>query len=519
MLGQLIQLESYQFNSHALPLFAAGALILFMSALTLTHERGSRVAVPLFWMALAISLWLAGFGVMYCSQNTYVAIWWAKFAHSGIVFVPTTALYFTARVVGKETFSPGRSLTFSAMVSAMYLALVYISPEFIIGIQQQWWGPYPRYGAIGSTFIVFLLLLITTCIGLFWKSLRNTPKDTSLHRRSKLFLVATCVGAASIVDFLPMYGFDVFPFGRITMLCLFAITTYVTWRYRLVDLTPAFVGQQITDTMTDALIVMDRDGIIRLTNAAACRLLDREEDTLVGTSIASCLGDEFGAHLEPLSEGVPLRDVESVVTGSDGEPTTISLSASVMRDRYRVPVAFVYTLRDISHRKRAEDRIRQLAYFDDLTSLPNRAQSNEQLHHCLEIAAAENIPVATLFIDLDHFKRINDTLGHSAGDVLLTQVAERLRNCVRECDLLATSHPTGAQSFVARLGGDEFIICLFDISTQHDIDKVAKRILSSLAEPFQLGQHEVFITASVGVSRFPDDGCDVQSLLKNADTA
>ncbi|MBT8136042.1 MAG: EAL domain-containing protein [Gammaproteobacteria bacterium] len=519
MLAQIFQAQAYAFNSHALPLFAAAGLILFMSALTLTHERGSRVAVPLFLMALATAFWLVGFGVMYCARTTAAALWWARFAHAGIVFIPTAALYFAARVVGKSSFAPGRSLTFAASVSAMFLVLAFVSPEFIIGMQQHWWGQYPRYGAIGSMFIVFLVLLVTTCIIVFFNAMRCSPRDTALHRRSKLFLVASCVGAASVVDFMPMYGLDVFPIGKVTMLCLFAITTYVTWRYRLVDLTPSFVGQQITDTMTDALIVMDRDGIIRLTNEATCRLLGREEEEMVGETVTACLGESLGAHLEQLAGGEPLRDIESTVVNKDGQTTTISLSASMMHDRYRMPVAFVYTLRDISHRKRAEDRIRQLAYFDDLTSLPNRTQSNEQLHRCLEIAAAENIPVATLFIDLDRFKRINDTLGHSAGDVLLRQVAERLRGCVRECDLLAEAHPAGAQSFVARLGGDEFIICLFDVSTQQDIDRVARRILAALSDPFQLGKHEVFITASIGVSRFPDDGCDVQSLLKNADTA
>ncbi len=519
MLAQVFQVQAYGFNTHSIPLFAAAALILFMSALTLTHERASRVAMPLFFLALATSVWLAGFGVMYCTTNTAASLFWARAAHIGIVFIPTTALYFAARVVGHETFRPGRSLGFAVMVSMMFAALAFVSPEFVVSIQDRYWGPYPRYGAIGSTFVVFLLVLVGTCIGLFLQSMRNSPPDTSLHRRSKLFLVASCVGSISIIDFMPMYGLDVFPVGRVTMLCLFVITTYVTWRYRLVDLTPAFVGQQITDTMTDALVVMDRDGIVRLTNAAACRLLAREEEEMVGETISKCLGEPLGAHLETLASGDPVRDIESVLRNCDGDEITISLSASVMTDRYGMPVAFVYTLRDISHRKEAEDRIRQLAYYDDLTNLPNRTQSNEQLHHCLEIAASENIPVATLFIDLDRFKRINDTLGHSAGDVLLTQVAERLKHCIRDCDLLTKAHPTGGQSFVARLGGDEFIICLFDIYEQRDIDKVAKRILGSLAEPFQLGQHEVFITASIGVSRFPDDGCDVQSLLKNADTA
>ena len=303
MPNPVFQIQSYAFNGHALPLFAAGALILFMSALTLTHERASKVAVPLFFLATASSIWLIGFSVMYCTLNADVALWWARISHIGIVFMPTTGLYFAAQVVGKDTFDPGRSLPFAAIVSVMFLALVYISPEFIVSMEDQWWGPYPLYGAIGKIFVVFMGLLTATCICLFWKSLRETPTDTSMHRRSKLFLVATCVGAVSIIDFMPMFGLNMFPIGRITMLFLFLITTYVTWRYRLVDLTPAYVGQQITDTMTDALVVMDRDGIVRLTNAAACRMLERAEEDMVGTPVAETLGESFRAHLQSLAIG------------------------------------------------------------------------------------------------------------------------------------------------------------------------------------------------------------------------
>ncbi|NNF67485.1 MAG: EAL domain-containing protein [Gammaproteobacteria bacterium] len=519
MLGDVFQLALYQVNGYSIPLFAAAALILFMSALTLAYERGSRVASPLFVLALSTSWWLAGFGMMYCSQNLELALWWCKAAHIGIVFLPTTALYFTANVVGRDNFSAGRSLTFAASVSMMFLVLVYISPDFISGIERRWWGPYPFYGPVGSTFVVFLVMLFATCIGLFWTSLRSAPRDTSMHRRSKLFMVAFIVGTTSIIDFLPMYDVDIFPVGRITMLCLFTITTYVTWRYRLVDLTPSFVGQQIAETMTDALIVMDRDEIVRLTNRSACRMLGRSQEEMLGQSLSATLGDNFVAFLETLSSGKPLRDVETCVLDSMGKSKTISLSGSIMRDRYQKPVAFVYTIRDISQRKAAEDRIRQLAYFDVLTDLPNRAQSNEQFEKCLQIAGEKDIPVTALFIDLDRFKRINDTLGHSAGDELLQQVATRLGTCVREYDVLAKNSPDGAENFVARLGGDEFVICLFDVYEIQEIDKINKRILLSMAEPFQLGQHEVFITASIGVSRFPDDGNDVSSLLKNADTA
>lgn len=297
MLENILHIQSYSYNSDALALFLTAALILFMSALTLTHERGSPVAMPLFLLALATSVWMLGFGVMYCATDPQVAMGWARIAHSGIVFVPSTALFFAARVVRGDTVARlGRALSFSVLVSTMYLVLAVTSPEFIVRIDDPWWGPYPRYGAIGSTFIVFMALLVGTCMTLFFKALRRSPADTAMHRRSKLFLVASSVGAISLIDFLPMYGFEVFPIGHITMLCLFAITTYVTWRYRLVDLTPAFVGRQLTETMTDALIVMDRDGMVRLINSETCRLLGYEDDDIIGKPISELLDGRLAGH-------------------------------------------------------------------------------------------------------------------------------------------------------------------------------------------------------------------------------
>ncbi len=520
MLENVLQIQSYSYNSEALPLLVTAALVLFMSALTVTHERASPVAMPLFLLALSTSVWMLGFGLMYCAQDTPTAHWWARFAHGGIVFIPSSALFFAARVVRSDTFDRlGRALSFSVLVSVMYLVLAFSSPEFVAGIDNRWWGPYPRYGAIGSTFVVFLGILVATCMRLFYNAVRQSPADTAMHRRSKLFLVASCVGAIGFADFLPMFGFDVYPTGHITMLCLFAITTYVTWRYRLVDLTPAFVGQQLTETMTDALIVMDRDGMVRLINSETCRLLGLEEDDIVGRPITDLLDGRLSQHIDSLAGGKAVRDREHVLPAADGGEVTVILNASLMRDRFRNPVAYLYNIRDISHRKAAEDRIRQLAYQDDLTDLPNRVQFNEQLETCLAVAGAEGMAVTTLFLDLDRFKRINDTLGHSAGDELLRQVAERLRHCIRQTDLLGAAHPSGASSFVARLGGDEFIVCLFDLKDKDEAAMVCQRILKTLARPFQLEQYEVFVSASIGVSRFPEDGTDVQSLLKNADTA
>ncbi|MDA8442079.1 MAG: EAL domain-containing protein [Peptococcaceae bacterium] len=152
-------------------------------------------------------------------------------------------------------------------------------------------------------------------------------------------------------------------------------------------------------------------------------------------------------------------------------------------------------------------KMRHLSYHDALTNLPNRIQLNDRLTQCLRNAKRSEQKVAVIFLDLDDFKNINDTLGHSIGDLLLRQVATRLTNCIREGDT------------VARLGGDEFVILLPQISVVLDASRVAKRVLDFLAQPFTLDGHELVVTTSIGISVYPADGDNIETLVQNADTA
>jgi diguanylate cyclase (GGDEF)-like protein len=165
------------------------------------------------------------------------------------------------------------------------------------------------------------------------------------------------------------------------------------------------------------------------------------------------------------------------------------------------------------------EQVRELAYYDSLTGLPNRLSYKERLALALEEASRNQRLVAAFFIDLDHFSRINDTLGHEVGDQLLRHVASRLRSCCREREdevgpALATLAPE-----VARLGGDEFTVIMPGLHDAQDAGKLARRILSSFAHPVRVGTHEIFINASIGIAIYPYDGEDIDTLLMHADTA
>ncbi|MEN6437316.1 MAG: EAL domain-containing protein [Syntrophobacter sp.] len=175
-------------------------------------------------------------------------------------------------------------------------------------------------------------------------------------------------------------------------------------------------------------------------------------------------------------------------------------------------------VRDITGRKQTEERVALLAYHDTLTGLLNRNSFKEHLAQALKHAKRNNRYVATLFLDIDRFKRINDTFGYNVGDLLLQGIAERVQECVRKSD--PTARPISySTSSISRLGGDEFTILLPDIKHIQDSAKVAKRILEVLERPFTIAGHEVFVTGSMGITLYPLDGEDPDTLLKNADAA
>ena len=212
-------------------------------------------------------------------------------------------------------------------------------------------------------------------------------------------------------------------------------------------------------------------------------------------------------------------DIDHRILLPNGTEKIVHTEAEVSFDENDQPVCMAGIMQDITERKHAEAQIYNLAYFDSLTGLPNRILFKEHLAHALTRAERAGNMAALLFLDLDRFKNINDTLGHSIGDKLLQGVAERLLVSVRKSDMIGREEGGDLTSSVARLGGDEFTVLLDEIKCVQDAARVAQRINNSISHPFNLDSHEVTVTTSIGISLFPNDGSDIITLVKNADTA
>lgn len=272
--------------------------------------------------------------------------------------------------------------------------------------------------------------------------------------------------------------------------------------------------QAIIANAMDGIITINEAGEIMGFNPAAEQIFGYAQDEVMGQNLKILMPDpvrsEHDAYLHHYvqtgkSKIIGVNGREVVALRKNGEQFAMELSASEMvlaGQRY-----FVGIVRDITERKQAEAKIAHLAHYDYLTDLPNRALFLEGLERCLAMAKRNSFKTAVLFLDLDGFKKVNDTLGHDAGDMLLRGVAKRLKETIRASDT------------VARVGGDEFIFTLNEIGTDENAALMAKKIIAALGVPFDLKGQHCHVGGSVGISIYPDAATDPDSLIKQADNA
>ena len=269
---------------------------------------------------------------------------------------------------------------------------------------------------------------------------------------------------------------------------------------------------EILDNAGEGIVVYDGELRYRLWNRFMEEMTGLTEEQVLGKSAMEIFPFLREQHVDELharalaGETVSSPDIHFQIpeTGREGWVSTVYRPHC---DAAGKVVGVIGLIRDITERKSAEQQIEYQAYHDALTGLANRRLFQEHLSLALALAQRRHTRVAVLFLDLDHFKVVNDSLGHSVGDALLRQVARRLKAAVREGDT------------VARVGGDEFTIVLQELSRRHDAAIVAQNVLRTVAEPLQVNGHRLYVTTSIGITLYPDDAEDAETLLRNADTA
>ena len=307
------------------------------------------------------------------------------------------------------------------------------------------------------------------------------------------------------------------------------------------DLNPENFALEVLKIMSEGLIIANHEGIIKDINNGALKLLGYEKNQIKDKLISNLFSEKI-----ELSKLTNCSSLEIEIVQSNNNKLPVLLSSSILEDEWGDSLGIVCIFQDISEIKLVEkkliksydeleikvkertselcnsnkeleqqikvrivmeEKIKKLAYYDYLTGLPNRRLFIDRLNQCIFDAFNNGKALGVLFLDLDSFKRINDTMGHANGDKLLRMVSKRLINRLRESDT------------VCRVGGDEFLILIPNIETEFHIKRVSEKILNIFNEPFKIDNNDLYMTTSIGGAIYPIDGKDVETLIKNADIA
>lgn len=472
------------------------------AALSVWRRRDRVGRASLCAVLLAAAAWCLAYALELGTSGDSRVLWGAlKFI--GTTLLPPAWLIFALEYSGRLT-RPGRRLIAAlAIEPALVLLLLAFSPTRSlirsypagqlramlpdVHLGAAYWVHFVYTNALILAASAVLLVTLTRISRLYW-------------RQSIVLGVAICLPLIANV----MSSLDVPPFAQFNAtpvaVSLSALTLVLgVLRYQLLDLRPV-ARTLVVETMRDAVVVADAHGYVVDVNPAAQRLLGIPAAALIG-----CPADTLFPGLATPGHGQMPR--HELLGEAWDRADDLELVVTPLIDNRGATAGRVLVFRDVSERKELERNLRHLAYTDALTGLPNRTLFHDRLKQGLAVAMRRDSPLAVLFLDLDRFKVINDSLGHDVGDRVLISVARRLRACLRDEDTLA------------RLGGDEFAILLPEIAGARGSSLVADKLLKALAAPQHINGHELTVGASIGIALFPENGSDLQSLLRSADAA
>ncbi len=357
MILQLLDPQTYFFNPYSLPPLFISLLVLSAGLFIVVHEYASRVSRYFLLYALPYALYQFCMFPNHASASEDVAHVWILIGEVGAVFIYPSIFHFAA-VIGRDEEQVKPYIVLAWGSAIVFAAILLTTDQFIAGVHRYWWGYYGIFGAIGKLFIfVFALFWLSTIYRLV-KQFRSAEPGSIHWRRTRGLAFAISIATFAAVDFLPALGFEVYPWGYAPATLHWMVAVYITLRYRLLDITPEIAAQQIVDNMTDALIVLDMEKTVRLSNPAAERLFDIREPQALGKSLADVFDDNVAAgYMHAMLTDNPLSYYELEYQSADKGTRTLSCSMTTVKDNARRPIAFVCMFHDVTEQRQAHGEL------------------------------------------------------------------------------------------------------------------------------------------------------------------
>jgi diguanylate cyclase (GGDEF)-like protein/PAS domain S-box-containing protein len=498
----------WRYTLYAIFLSVAAALLIYF-ALCAWRRRGTPGATALTILMVAGAVWAVAYALSLTTTEPLMRIFWGEIKYLGIVAVPLAWLIFALQYTGREGWVTRRALALLAIEPGVALVLIFTNEAhglFWSSRGSDTTGPFPIIESVyGPWFWVhlsfsYLLLLVGTVF-----LTQALVSSAHLYREQKIALMVGTsmpwvLNAVNVSGLVAVGSPDPAPLAFAVAGEVFAWSLF---RYGPLDLV-SVARDVVVEGMGDGVIVLDsQDRVVDL-NPSAQRILGCPFSKAVGRPVAQILPGQVA--LLKRHQGSEEAHGEAEL-GSGAAARYYDIAISSLRTRKVARAGRLISLRDITERKALEQRLMQQALHDPLTGLPNRTLFMNRLEHALARGRRHESTVAVLFVDLDNFKFVNDSLGHEAGDRLLVAVRNRVHPCLRSEDT------------IARLGGDEFAILIEDVKYTSEPAYVAERIVEELQAPFPLGGQLVVITPSIGIAISDSRQDSPEHLLREADLA
>ena len=495
---------------HFYPWFHIPTLFSCLLALWLAwlswRRRPIAGALPTTIGMIAGALWSLGVFFEHASPNMAMKLWWVKVQYPGIACISICWFALVFDYLGYHRWFTRRNVILLSIIPCFAVVMNWTN-EYHGAIYAQSWIEHfhgipmlaVRHGWAFYIFVVYVYLFNLLA---FIFCLHAVFTSTVVYRYQALVLLAAAI-APFTINVLYNIGRSPIPFLDLTPFAFSLSAAMLIWgyqRHQLWALSPV-AQQNLMQSLPDGILVLDARQVIISVNPAASRILQRVENGLIGeksTDIIAWLDSMNLSALTPV-------EIQQNVTISVDPLTVYDVHITPLASRQHAPCGWLVLIRDISERCRLEKRLQELAYYDPLTGLPNRRAGEDILLRALTRGRRQSTRTAVLYLDLDHFKEINDRWGHHIGDAVLKQAGYRLARAVRTTDT------------VSRFGGDEFVLILPDIADVLPQD-TADRIHSAFTEPMVIADLVLNITLSIGIAVAPDDGDSVDELLVHSDT-
>ncbi len=515
--------------------FIAAIIYFSLGIYVINKDNKSSKNRLFFTISMFLSFWALSFGFSLAADSSGTALLWRRIGAAGYLSFYSLFLHFILVLIEKNSilkrkwllaliYIPTIILIYNFSISSYmdnYYQMVQLNLGWVVSAEHTEWS-LAFYGYYISYIFISILLL--------WRwgsNSRATRKKKQARLILRTLILVFLIG--TVVDIIPPHlGLDEYPDLSIIFILIPALgILYSIEKYKLMALSPDRIAGDILETMNEGLIVTDNIGIIKMVNQSTLNQLNYKNRELLNESIDKIIKDD--SLIYSFFSGTNPRDMikhqDKVLETNEGKELPVLFSIATLKDDWGDNLGLICTFSNIKERVEAEEKLKELneeleaevarrteelqylANHDSLTRLPNRRLFIDRLNKAITQAETSNKSIMVAMLDLDGFKKVNDTLGHEKGDDLLKMAAERLRENLRDNDI------------VARYGGDEFIIKCKDINNKKSARVVSDKIFNSFQKPFTVGGKTFEITASMGVAFYPEDGQDVETLTENADQA